>query len=248
MNITHPIIRIPLGIAMIITAVFFLYKLLEKDLEVLPNASISVFIDITDEGMAQPNGKQVLSLLKFDKKYMWSGATVRLIPLTNVNFNPIREVTLPSRNKWLSNELSRKKELLQFKEEVVMLFSPSYSENIGREHSSLYGPIMDELMRLYAKNDKRKIMIIYSDLMENSTELSLYNKKQFQAFVSNPTEQFPWMENFSQLPDLSDIQVYLIYQPENVQDNYRYTRVSEVIKKILENKGATVYRGANISL
>jgi len=207
---------------------------------------ITVLWDVTDTTIGKPKSDEILPLYHLDGEDVWNGALFRISTLSNVNFNPTEELTLPPRNKWLSNELQRQKEIGTFKSQIALSIDAPQTEDIGRSSSSLYWPVFIELKRLAEQTGERRIMVIQSDLMENSADLSLYDPKQLKAFTTDPTSVKYLTENIAQLPPLKGIEVYMIYRPMNTVDSERYTLISEVLTNLLQEKGAKVYRSANL--
>jgi hypothetical protein len=116
----------------------------------------------------------------------------------------------------------------------------------SKPNSSVYIPIVEALSFLKNTKAETKVLLIYSDLMENGENISLYNQASLKNMKENPGSLTDFYESKMTLPDLSGISVYLIYRPSNTKEDERFQIVSGFYKKMFENKGAKVFIQANI--
>jgi len=245
MKIVHFII----GLVLLLIAMLLMESMVIKP----THTEVSVLWDVTDSTIGKPTSDEILRMYHLEGNDMWNAAEFRLSTLTNVNFNPTEVLSLPSRNKWLSNELERQKEIKTFSSKIAYLIDTPQMDSVGKPNSSVYWPLFAELKRLGEQNDglgefsaKRRVMVIQSDLMEHNADLSLYDTKQLKAFTTDPKSTKYLTENLAHLPKLTNIEVYMLYKPKDAVDSHRYTLISEVLKNLLEERGAKVYRSANL--
>jgi len=206
--------------------------------------AMSVLSDITDSLKSKPDSKELISMLKLqDPKYpeMWNGVILRTTVLSDVDLNRTEQISLPAQNPWLSNEFERAKEIDGLKKQTNESIKRLNTET-GKRNSSLIQPILNETTRLKQSKADIKILLVYSNLMENTSELNLYKKRDFDSFtkaglVSQGLEK-------SEI-SLTGVKIYFVYEPVNSLDNSRYLKVSEILKTYFEDMGATVYRQAN---
>lgn len=209
---------------------------------------VSVFRDVTDSILAKPDAKQIQSLfhLSGDKKY--NGAQFRFANLSDVSYNQSLEATIEPTGALFANELTRDKQIARFNDSVANILEKTKGDSIGREHSSLYVPLATELNRLAQSEAKTKIAVVFSDLMENDLDLSLYNQSELQLIESNPDSLKSVFEKRLPLISLQGITIHLIYQPKDIEGDREFRIVSGFYKKMLEEKGGTVFIQANLSL
>jgi hypothetical protein len=207
---------------------------------------ISTFRDITSPQTAHPDSASILPLFGLSDN-PWGGADYRSQDFTDVGINPVKEVSIPSANKWSGNSFDRNKEVKTFYGGVAQIISDSAKELVGREHSSIYIPLANELNFLSAQHATHTVLLAYTDLMENLPDFSLYRKKDFNLLLQSPEKVRDYFLKQVPLNDLHGIVVYLIYQPENTTDDYQYRIVSGFYKTLLENAGAKVTITANLS-
>ena len=202
-----------------------------------------VLRDITDTLQAQPQAEEVFSFYGFEQN-KWSGAIFRFIDLSDVSFNRVSEAKLMPANKWLSNEPERNKDILKFKEDITKILS--IKSAVGKTHSSIYLPLAVELNRLRQSKADRKILVVYSDLMENTDVVSFYDGKTFKLLQSYPEALQKLFEKEQSLNSLNGIEVNLLFQPKDSMQDGQFKVVSEFYRKLLEDKGAQVTIGANL--
>lgn len=201
--------------------------------------------DITDIHIAQPDTQEILSL--FDLQNKWNGGTFQSIDLTDVSYNQIKQAKLEPRNKWFTNEFDREKEIKKFTDEVVKIIINHTKFKTEKANSAIYFPIATELNKLKNIKAQRRILIVYSNLMENTANLSFYQKDGFEKLKTNPEQIREIFEKQETLETLNGIEVYFIYQPTENQSDQRFQIISRFYKKLLEDKGAKVTISANLN-
>lgn len=207
---------------------------------------LSLMNDITDPLLAQPDSGEIMNLLSMDN--IWNGYIVRYSDVTDISFNHTSEVIIDQQSELLGNEIVRKKEIRNFVTKVSTQLSQTLSnKNSSKNNSSIYFPIAQELNRLAKSKSDKRILVIYSDLMENSLSLSFYIKKDFERLISDPESIQKQLEQNVKLPTLQGIDIHLIYQPRDNKGDLTYQVVSGFYKKMLEDKGAKVTISANLN-
>lgn len=206
---------------------------------------VVVLRDITDRHLVQPNAEEILSLFNLQSK--WNGRVFRFTGLTDVSFNPATELKMEAQNEWLSNELDRDKEIKQFRNSLSEIIANDGKEAIGKGNSSVYFPIAKELNRLSQSSSTNRILLIYSDLMENTKEMSFYHNGKLNLLKANPEVVKRYFDLQVELKNLSGIKIIIIYQPNGIEEDELFKAVSGFYKNLLESKGALVEIIASIS-
>ena len=208
--------------------------------------AVTVMRDITDIQITQPKLSDIVSLLNLEN-YQWNGADVRFADITDVSYNHTFEASISKENHWLGNEFDRSKKVKNFYAQITQILATVEKESTGKNNSSVYIPIANELKRLSQGPAQKRILLVYSDLMENTDSLSFYNKTKFSLIKSNPDVIQKYLTAQAPLQKLDGIKIYLIYQPSNTGTDEEYKIVSGFYKKLFESKGATVEITANIN-
>ena len=206
---------------------------------------IVVLSDITDKHLAQPGADEILSLYNLENK--WNGRLFYFTNLTNVSYNQVTVAKLEARNEWLSNELDRDKEIKNFKNKVSEIITNAEKDSIGKKNSSIYLPIAQKLNMMSNGKMQKRILLIYSDLMENTSEMSFYDKRKLSLLKTNTDSIGRYFEAQLSLQKLDGIKIFLIYKPINMEGDEEYKIVSGFYKNLFESKGATVEITANIN-
>lgn len=206
--------------------------------------AVSAIVDITDSLTVKPNTKEIKSLFNLNEK-KWEGVDFRLLYITNVSYNPNYEANIEPENQWLSNQFQRNEKIKNFYADIDKIINDTSNESIGKDNSTVYFPIAEELNRLSQSKATTKEMFIYSDLMENTDELSFYDKNTFKLLKDKPDKIKNYFDSQITLNNLSGIKIYLIYQPTNTKQDDDYKVVSGFYEILFQSKGATVEITAN---
>ncbi len=208
-------------------------------------AEISVLSDITDSLSAKPDTSAILTYYDLENQ-KWNGAVFRFSTISDVSLNKYKIRDLETAIELLSSELDRDKAIRKFKSDITSVLDQNDQNLAGKDHSSVYRPIATELIRLKESQAQTKILMIYSDLMENESAFSMYEKKNFQLAEKNPKAVIELFQRQVLLPDLNGISVYFIYQPTTPIQDHQFIVISQLYATMLREKGATVFIRANL--
>jgi hypothetical protein len=141
--------------------------------------SLSIARDVTDSIIEQPKTEEIFSLFGLTENPL-NGAIFKFQNLSDVSYNQRSQLKIEPQNKWLSNEMERQGEIKKFKIAIESKLEQSPSDTIEKENTSIYLPIARELNQLSQSKSDRRILVVYSDLMENTPELSFYRKGDYE--------------------------------------------------------------------
>lgn len=176
------------------------------------------------------------------------GGYIRLTALNALSQNTVHTATLPPADAAVlgPNPKIRKDEIKAFQQQVSVMF-----DNFGRAYrkdagqSKIYQGLCRELTRLADDKADRKIMVVYSDFLENSPLFSLYPPHNLK-YLQDPV-QFAdsVLRQDCPLPRLDSIDIYLVaYRTESNDE-----AVNQALKfweTVLEHAGARVETGAGL--
>ncbi|MFN8266483.1 MAG: hypothetical protein U0T31_00615 [Chitinophagales bacterium] len=238
--------KIILGIGflalLISMGIYFLIPIFKTQIH---GSEITVFIDKTDVQKEQLKVNDIVSLLDIDK-HIWQRNKVELQTLSNFQYNNVQEKELPFAFFLVSNPKKRKKDIQQFKTELDSALQSIYDIDSGRTRSSIYEPIVRTLNAVSQSKAHKKILIVQSDLQENTQIFSVYRESDYLLLQRNREQIIERFTKVLALQNIQDIEVYLIYQPKSDADNDRFILMANLFKEILEQKGAIVHIGSNI--
>jgi hypothetical protein len=209
---------------------------------------IPVLVDVTEPLLAWPDAKEIVKFYEFDTDEM-QGASFRLTIVSDVSINRQIVFSLPAAGKsFETNRYTRKREVAQFETDVTGSITALTSDTIiGRDRSSVFIPIARELVRLSQSTAERRALIIYSDLMENTADITFYDRKTLALMRTHPETIRAQLITKASLADLTGVEVHIVYQPKDAAADDTFRIVSGFYKTMLEEKGATVSIGANLT-
>ena len=244
LKILHAVLFALLGI--LITGAILLFASCETAKHT--SSDTSVFIDVTEPLLAWPQSDEILALSGVQSDQM-NGAELHISLMSDVSFNKENVFSLPKGgNDLTTNQFTRKREVEQYEKSIANFFdSLSVDTAIGRQKSSLYLPMVRELDRLSKSKAEKRMLIVYSDLMENDNDFSFYHPQTFALLRTNPDNIKSVLLAKMPLADYSGIVVYFIYQPKNAQDDDAFRLVYGFYKTLFEQHGANLIIGANLT-
>ena len=188
---------------------------------IVKNERYSILVDTTDEHLSTVNAKELLQL--FDLKNDAKSIHLRYSTITDVDFNEVSELSFtPEASGLLGNELKAKKKRIQFEREVEQLLTP-LDTLVDAKYSSIFDPIIQELQYLGSqKSYDSKVLIVYSNLIENSEWISFYTSKDYYLLRY---EQKLLINRFlERVPQFSheNLRLQIVYIPHNQKDNTNF--------------------------
>ncbi len=204
-----------------------------------------VLMDVTDKFLSRPVASDILQLYGFDKN-QYNGGIFQLSDLTKVSFNVTQEVKVAKVNQWLSNQFQRDKEISTFENSVTDTIAQAELAPTGENNSSIYYPVAVALNELSQSNADKKYLLVFSDMMEHTPELSFYSKNTLKEVKEKPEAIRALLDSQVQLQSLSGITIYLLYEPTNSLQDEEFKIVSKFYSDFFESHGATVIIAPNL--
>ena len=146
------------------------------------------------------------------------------------------------------NEFDREQDLQTFQKGMDSLIQKANDTPRGKPSSAVYMPLARSINRMAKSKADQRIIIIYSDLFENSSFFHCYEPKHLQMLEQNPQKVQALFQK--QLPlekDLTGVAIYIVYEAPNEVASMIFERFANAVyTPMLEDKGATVHVGANL--
>jgi len=208
--------------------------------------AITVLCDVTDSLMTFPKAKELKPLLNLEQNY-WQGVDFKLTYIADIEYEYKHTVTLPARNLVMSNQLERNQEVNFALQKVDSLLQ---FRQQSRDHSIVFPTVIRELNNL-ASNGKstRKIMVVYSDLVENTDKVSMIEISKEEIDEQKGNELWSKLEksyNIRPADDLSEIEVYFVYLAKDLEFSQKFSTISAIYKRQLEQRGVKVKITGNL--
>ncbi len=207
--------------------------------------------DRSDRFEVYPLAEPILALYKFDENKD-KAATFRHVVISDMRLNPIQEFYLPSS---IEAEKLNVREEVNFRDRLIHSFYDSVRNEIvstqtgnsvpeSLEHSQCFAVISNELAVLMSRKANERILIVYSDLMENST-FNCYSDEGQALLASTPDKVGTLLNEQTPLPEsLNGVTIYFVYRPETIKADALYARIIAVYKSLLTSRGAKVHVSA----
>ncbi len=226
--------------------------------EPVPTVECSTLIDVTNsnlsthslEHLSLEHLKKVLTI----KRYGSCNRVIYRQSLIEETFlNEHHEFILPAPPTFIKGNAYRyEKKLNAFCNNVDSVLTAAKNDKSGRGASSVYLPMARELRKLANSDSNKKILIIFSDLIENSDFLSFLDErndrgeKTLKQLIRTPKKIEKLLQEEMPLPnDLQNITVYLIHDASTGTERY-FKPLLALYEKMLTKRGATVISAANL--
>lgn len=208
----------------------------------------TLFIDVTEPLRAWPVADEITGLFGLEADNM-QRVTVTVSELNDVTYNQQKVFSLEQGGTvFTTNRFVRTREVETFTASVSeYLDSLSRDTAIGRPKSSLYIPLAMQLNRLAESKADNRVLLIYSDLMENSSLLSFYSPQIIAQLQYEPNTVMATLKRIAPIGDLTGVRVFIIFQPADPAADDTFRLVSGFFRSYLEQHGATVSISANLN-
>ena len=217
------------------------------------STQISIVGDITDSHFLLPEAEPILRLYQFDADKNTEGF-FRICTVTDMHLNPAIEYHLPAgsmteKDNTLDDPHYREKVVLTFYQAIrqaISHFNAKCHLDSSLDHSEVFSSVAGELQLMKTKTAGNNVLLVYSDLQENSDLFTCYTKPNQELMVKKPDKIIELFNASNLLPDsLKGFNIMFIYQPSTRQQDQQFEAMIRVYRKMLESRGATVKVQAN---
>ncbi|GEM_PF-1729644 len=222
--------------------------------------SICVLIDVSDkrfknQDYVNENVPKFLSLMKLSGQTGgFSGGQIKLSLINELSDSKSKTIKIETGETGLmgENPLNRKDKVVKFQNELVQSFTQILEQaNWGTNASKIYQKVTRELIKMKKSEADNKYLIIYSDMLENSSLFSFYGtdwKKNIEKLMADPEKALEYLSKKGPaLPDLSEFEIFVI--PSRTSENDEKINLSEQFWKVLfEFQGATISFNSSLEI
>lgn len=208
------------------------------------NKEYVLFADITDDHQLKPEVEAIKQGLGYGTD-IWCGINFTYLEITDLELNSEKQIFLTPSSHLLGNQLSRKREVETFFQELdKLVLSPPVGE---KGYSAIYRPLAKKLNEMGESEATERRVFIYSDLMENSG-ISFYDTETFSKAEQEPEIIIAQFQAQEVLRDLSGITIHLLFNPRDREQDRMFAITSSLFKKMFERHGAKVVIQASLNL
>jgi len=159
---------------------------------------------------------------------------VKIIPLYDLGSARSKTVKLKEgKSEFEANKFLRQKEVDKFKTQLLASLTEINERYKGKalKRSHLIEPISKGMKKLNKSNADRKVVLIYSDMLENSTIANFHGKSK------NWKDWSARIDAKCKLEDVSDLERLVVY-PINKKNDGKITKAAEFWMAYFASKGA----------
>jgi hypothetical protein len=218
------------------------------------STSIYTVADITDRHLLQPEAIPILSLYNFNEYPDQSGVFAETY-FSDKLLNPIYKCLIAEGK---ITEINNSNNDRHYREHLIRTFYDSVTITIGHIknicdtstelNTECFSTISRQLAFLIKEKSEKKILLVYSNLFENTETFSCYRKECLKLLESYPDSVASLLNHTHPLPSsLKGIRVYFIYKPISRQDDALYAHINAIYIKLLEQRQAQVFTQAQNS-
>jgi hypothetical protein len=168
--------------------------------------------------------------------------------ITEVHLNKEYSASLPSANLDNFNKFKRQNKVKKFLSNISTAIQELQKVKFGRPQSSIFVPVAKTINKLSKTKANKQILVLQSDLFENTFILSKYDKSQMNKIENKPQSLEEVLDKETPIHSrLDNMTIYIINQPKSDTDKDFYI-ISKIYKNWLESKGAKVEIMANLNI
>lgn len=203
------------------------------------DTEISVLIDRTDRLSVYPTAERILALAELTEN-TWQGVKIRVSYISDKDINEETIFALPQQNRLLYGIKKREAEVARFVKNLSGFFaSVDTTSTFG--HSIIYRSVARHANILSTSHARKKHLLVYSNMMENSEVWNFYDPATLTVIRENPEAVCQVIERSVPLGTLSGVDIWLLHTPATYEENTIYMSVARVWATLFEQKGARVH-------
>lgn len=218
----------------------------------IPSTKVVVIADQTDSFQLQPLPQPILSLYDFAHAPEQEAAFDAAI-ITDRLLNPVYHCHLAdgptTEERNTTDDVHNRDKLIQgFQSKVTEILNSGMERfQPGSEvhHSEVWCTVMHQLKLLAASRYKQKILLVYSDLDENSV-FNSYSAEAQKQLQDDPEALIRSLSEQCDMPSsLKGVRILFLYRPPTRAADKRYQRWMEAYQLALGNLGADIHYQAS---
>ncbi len=158
---------------------------------------------------------------------------VKIFPLYDLTSARSKTVKLKEgKSEFESNKFLRQKDIDKFKTQLLNSLTEINEKYTGKElkSSHLIEPICKGMKKLNKSDANQKIVLIYSDMLENSSIANFHGKSSSKDWPSR-------IDATCDPEDVSDLDIFVVY-PVDKQNDGKITKAAEFWTDYFASKGA----------
>jgi hypothetical protein len=200
--------------------------------------SVYLLVDQTGDALALPSAESIYKLYDLRKRTE-RGAIFTLQSISDLEYAPSVTFSLDPQPFLLQNVGRRKKDINDFLSKISLSIAQVSLQPVGKSRSQIYAPLIQTLNTISAQDVDEKIVLVMSDLEENSS-FSVYDNADLKLLLDNPDAVTKRLSQYGALGDMHNISVQFSYNASDYKDSQRYSLMASYFKRLIESKGGHV--------
>ena len=195
-------------------------------------SSITILEDVTEpDFLSRPHAEAIFENYGFDKD-LFAQANFRYSTISSLEHNPEHNLSLDGSGPFFANELDRRVAVKGFQRAIERII-PSVPPSQGHEYSSIWKPIVREII-LLQQQEGLKQLFIFSDLQENSKFFSIHQYSDFNRLVNQERQVMQQFLELAHQIERSDslLNVTVVHQPKTMENDEQYNRMKALYQLI----------------
>ncbi len=148
----------------------------------------------------------------------------------------------------LGNSLQRQADVKKLQKKIDTLITQQNLKEYDFQNSNIFLPLVKELEVLSSTPATKKVLLLYSDLSEYSDVFNVYESSERKLLLREHEKVVMQFRSFLNTPDLSGIDLYIIYYPKTPAQNRLFQNLCKVYKEVFNGTGLTIYIGIDKQL
>lgn len=193
---------------------------------------ISVLEDTTeDDFLVRPKAEEILPLFDLDTD-PWQGRMFRYGELNDLHHNGRSEVSIGHEHPLLGNELERRADVDAFRAQITTILDRTLN-SLGKSHSTIWEPIVAELMELQGDTLQPAILYVYSDLRENADWFSVYSYPDY-LLKDRDIERVArlFLDRALSVRANGKVKVIVVHQPKDRREDASFSQMVTLYRRI----------------
>jgi len=202
--------------------------------------AITVLDDTTDKGIAVPTLLDTQTLIpdKTDAALEWTYSH-----LNNSEHNKAYTISL-GKHSFADNTLERQVTIEQFYQNIDSVLQVEKDKTHHYQRSNIYVPLVDHLTKIAQQSAGTNIVLLYSDLLENSDTYRIYDDRAYQKLRNDPASIVATFSARRQIPELNGIHLYIIHYPKSEKENRMFSAMVDFYRNhLFKDSGLTIHIG-----
>jgi len=201
------------------------------------DTEIVVAIDRTDKTI-RPDARQIMKLSGIDDN-PWSGIKITITEITDVSTNISKIFMIEGESEIQGYSELRKAKILHLKKDLTA-YLMQLDTSVSKEYSQINRSLTIICNRLTQSVASKRIVVLYSDCMENSF-VNFYDPQTIRMIEHSPKTIINSLEKETPLMDLSGITIFFRYIPKDFKQDLLYHTTSNFFIKMYKTHNAMVW-------